>query len=63
MTAVAVWCTLIVGSSLTVWASRESIPLGPGYWVQAACAGAAIVGALLLFVPGTAASQARPLPE
>jgi hypothetical protein len=61
--AVAVWCMLIVGSALIVWGSRESIPLGPGYWVQAACAGGAIVGVLLLFTPKAPASPTEGDPE
>jgi hypothetical protein len=61
--AVAVWCTLIVGSALTIWGSREDIPVGPGFWTQAACAGIAIVGALLLSIPNAGTSPTERHPE
>jgi hypothetical protein len=63
VTAVAVWATAALGTSINVWGSRGLFTIGPGYWVQAACAGVAIVGVLLLFIPKAAASPTEDDPE
>jgi hypothetical protein len=57
--AVAVWATFVVGTTLGIWASREDIPLGTGFWVQATCAGIAVVGMLVLLL----VSDRAPSPE
>jgi hypothetical protein len=41
---------VVVGVTLGIWASRDDFPLGTGFWVQAACAGIAIVGMLVLLL-------------
>lgn len=57
--AVAVWALFVVGVTLGIWASRDDFPVGTGFWVQATCAGIAIVGMLvLLLLPDRAASPA-----
>jgi hypothetical protein len=56
--AVAVWATFVVGTTLGVWAMRDVYQLATGFWVQAACAGIAIVGMLLLLVSDRSASPA-----
>jgi heme A synthase len=48
--AVTVWAMVVVGVTLGIWASRDDFPLGTGFWVQAACAGIAIVGMLVLLL-------------
>ena len=44
--AVAIWSTFVVGTALSV--GSRGFPVGAGFWVQAVCAGAAILGALML---------------
>jgi hypothetical protein len=57
--AVAVWAMFVVGVTLGIGASRDDFPVGTGFWVQATCAGIAIVGMLvLLLVSDRAASPA-----
>ena len=45
--AVGVWSTFVIGPALTL--SARDFPVGVGFWVQAACAVVAIVGALMLW--------------
>jgi hypothetical protein len=52
--AVGVWSAFVLGPAITI-GTRE-FPVGAGFWVQAACAGVAIVGVLMLW--GRKASEA-----
>lgn len=44
--AVATWSTFVVGTALYV--GGRAFPVGTGFWVQAVCAGVAILGAVML---------------
>jgi hypothetical protein len=44
---VGVWSTFVLGPAITL--GTRDFPVGAGFWVQAACAVVAIVGALLLW--------------
>ena len=44
--AVAIWSTFVVGTALTV--GSRGFPVGAGFWVQAVCAGVALLGTLML---------------
>lgn len=44
---VGVWSTFVLGPAITL--DTRDFPVGAGFWVQAACAVVAIVGALLLW--------------
>jgi len=47
---VGVWSTFVLGPAITL--DTRDFPVGAGFWVQAACAVVAIVGAAMLWVGG-----------
>jgi hypothetical protein len=49
--AVATWSTFVVGTTLSIISTDLPLGLGPGFWVQSASAGVAILGSLLLLIP------------
>jgi hypothetical protein len=49
--AVATWSTFVVGATLSVISTDLPLGLGPGFWVQSASAGVAIMGSLVLLIP------------
>jgi hypothetical protein len=51
--AVATWSTFVLGATLSVISTDLSVGLGPGFWVQSASAGVAILGSLMLLIPRT----------
>jgi hypothetical protein len=48
--AVATWSTFVVGGTLSVISTDLPLGLGPGFWVQSASAGVAILGSLVLLI-------------
>ena len=49
--AVATWSTFVVGTTLSIISTDLPVGLGPGFWVQSASAGVAILGSLVLLIP------------
>jgi hypothetical protein len=49
--AVATWFMFVVGATLSVISTDLPVGLGPGFWVQTASAGVAILGSLVLLIP------------
>jgi hypothetical protein len=49
--AVATWSTFVVGTTLSIISTDLPLGLGPGFWVQSASAGVAILGSLVLLIP------------
>jgi hypothetical protein len=49
--AVATWSMFVVGTTLSIIPTDLPVGLGPGFWVQSASAGVAILGSLVLLIP------------
>jgi hypothetical protein len=61
--AVATWSTFVVGGTLSVTSTDLPLGLGPGFWVQSASAGVAILGSLVLLIPRARAHSADEFPD
>jgi hypothetical protein len=61
--AVASWSTFVVGATLSVISTDLPLGLGPGFWVQSASAGVAILGSLVLLIPRARGHPADEFPD
>jgi hypothetical protein len=61
--AVATWSTFVVGATLSVISTDLPVGLGPGFWVQSASAGVAILGSLVLLIPRARGHPADEFPD
>src|SRR4029453_1570296 len=61
--AVATWSTFVVGGTLSVTSTDLPLGLGPGFWVQSASAGVAILGSLVLLIPRARGHSADEFPD
>jgi hypothetical protein len=61
--AVATWSTFVVGATLSVISTDLPLGLGPGFWVQSASAGVAIMGSLVLLIPQVHGHPADEFPD
>lgn len=61
--AVATWSTFVVGTTLNIISTDLPLGLGPGFWVQSASAGVAILGSLVLLIPPARGHSADEFPD
>jgi hypothetical protein len=61
--AVATWSTFVVGTTLNIISTDLPLALCPGFWVQSASAGVAILGSLVLLIQRARGHTADEFPD